>query len=80
MSITVEQLYQSYGAYLRAKVQELESVGSGMNIDFRKTIADHQELEARYIREMLATRREGSLALKAQLDAFDAQQKPRRLR
>lgn len=80
--ITIEQLFQSYGSYLRAKVQEREFMGWGGVVadTFRKEIADHQELEAQYLKELAVSREADADALKAKLDAFDAKQKPRRLR
>lgn len=78
--ITVEQLFQSYGSYLRAKVQEKEFGSFGGSLDFRKITADHQAVEEQYVREQLATRQASDKALKAELDEFDAKQPPRRLR
>ena len=78
--ITVDQLFQSYRSYLRAKVQEKEFGSFGGDLDFRKTIADHQAVEEQYVREQLAERQSGDRALKAELDEFDAKQPPRRLR
>ena len=78
--ITVEKLFQSYGSYLRAKVQEKEFGSFGGGLDFRKTMAEHQAIEEQYVREQLAERQESDRALKAGLDEFDAKQQPRRLR
>lgn len=82
MPISVEQLFKSYGSYLRAKVQEKEfgSFGGGMADAFRKQVADHQALEAQYLAQLRAERQASDAALKANLDAYDAAQKPRRLR
>lgn len=80
--ITVEQLYASYGAYLRAKVQEIEfqSWGPAMTESFCKTMNEHAELEATYLRQMLADRRIADEEMKAQLDAIDKADKDRRRR
>lgn len=68
--ISVEQLFQSYGAYLRAKVQERENVGFG-GVSFRTEIANHQDLEARYLVQLAADRRTQSDEFAAKLEAFD---------
>jgi hypothetical protein len=80
--ITVDQLYASYGAYLRAKVQEIEfqGWGPGMVESFRKTMAEHGELEASYLRQMLADRRIADEEMKVKLDAIDKEEKERRKR
>lgn len=68
--ITVEKLFMSYGACLRAKVQMQEFAGWGANMTdtFRKEIADHQALEAEYLVQLAAERKAGDEALKKRLD------------
>lgn len=68
--ISVEQLFKSYGAYLRAKVQEGENVGFG-GVSFRGEIAAHQELEGRYLMQLAADRRAQSAEFAAKLEAVD---------
>lgn len=77
--ITPEALFQSYEAYLRARVQEMENIGFG-GVSFRQAIADHQHMEADYIRQMKADREAETAAFKAKLAEIDKAQPPRRLR
>lgn len=57
--ITVDALLQSYAAYLRAKVQlaEFSTFGGGIADNCRRTIADHEALEARYLVQLADRRR-----------------------
>lgn len=68
--ITVEKLYQSYGAYLRAKVQLEECIGWGDNMTshLRTAIADYAAVEAEWIAEQLEKRRQQTAEFKAQLE------------
>lgn len=77
--ITVEQLYASYGAYLRAKVQlvEFQTWGPSMTESFRKTMSEHEELEAAYVAQMLAARRLADEQMKVKLNAVDKSRKKR---
>lgn len=77
--ITVDQLWASYGAYLRARVQavEFESWGPSMTDGFNKTVSEHAELEARYVAQMLADRRSSDQELKSKIDAVDKAHKKR---
>lgn len=58
MAITTHQLLQSYHQSLVAKVQQIEfqSWGGVIGEHCRKTIADHQELEDRFVAEMIERR------------------------
>lgn len=78
--ITVDQLYASYGACLRAKVQlvEMQNWGPTTTDSFRKDIDQHVELEAAYVQQMLADRRVRTEEFKAQLAAIDKAEKRRR--
>lgn len=76
MPISVEQLLYSYGSYLRAKVQEMEMMGF-IGVSFRKTIAEHEELEAAYILQMKARRAAESEAFKARLEGVEKAEKKR---
>lgn len=78
--ITVEQLYASYGVYLRAKVQlvEMQNWGPTTTDSFRNDIDQHAELEAAYVQQMLADRRVRTEEFKAQLEAIDRAEKGRR--
>lgn len=63
MAVTAEQILKSYGFYLRAKIQEQEFRGWGASITdtFLKRIADHEALEAEWVKqEVERRRREGS--------------------
>lgn len=55
---TTHELLSSYHRCLLAKVQmqEFQSWGGGMTDHFRKTIAEHQELEDRYVVAMIESR------------------------
>jgi hypothetical protein len=68
--ITVEKLFMSYGASLRAKVQMQEFAGWGtsMTDTFRKEIADHQALEAEYLIQLRAERQGETEAFKKKLE------------
>lgn len=71
--ITPEALFHSYGGALRAKVQlrEFQSWGPSVTDDFRKAIANHDELEARYLVQMAADRRAQTVEFEAKLKAAE---------
>lgn len=49
-------MLQSYAGYLKAKVQADDFVSWGVGESWRKQIAEHQELEQRYLRQMAEDR------------------------
>lgn len=66
--ISVEQLYQFYGAALRAKVQlvEFQSWGPSTTDSMKKAVADYDALEASFVQQMLEDRRRATEVFKAQ--------------
>jgi hypothetical protein len=67
MPISADQILFSYGKYLRAKAQEQENIGFG-GVSFRQEIAEHQQLEAEYIRELIERRRSSTEAFRVRLE------------
>lgn len=67
--ITLDQLYQSYGAHLWAKVQliEFRSWGPSTTDSMKKDVADYEALEAAFVQQMLEDRRKSTELFKAKL-------------
>lgn len=71
MTITTHELLSSYNRTLLAKCQmvEFQSWGGTIVETCRKQIAAHQELEDRYVAQMMARRGEDAERFKKALDA-----------